>query len=110
MSPALRNSSRSMSGTTRMTAYENGLRDGATLDLDASALGLADPRPPRLEPRGEVAPVGVALGIRPGEARVAQPLVGDGIDDSNERLGPQPRREPRIGVRDGSGVRQEHVL
>src|SRR6187399_2754859 len=110
MSPAFTNSSRSMSGTTRTTAYSKGLRDGGTLHLAPRPLGLVHPDRPRLEPDAKVAPVRVTLVRRAAEASVAQPLVRNRLDDRVQRSSLEARREPSIGFVDRASVWEEDVI
>jgi hypothetical protein len=99
----LNRSPRSIRGTTRTTAYWNGLRDG-TVDLD-------EERARGTQPRGQI--VDVRASLRAGRAEpavVGQPGVGDQLDDRGQDVAVQARREPRVGLDERPGERAQDVL
>src|SRR5829696_9685491 len=95
--PALTHSPRSTRGTTRTIAYWNGLAGKARL------LGLGGEAARRLEPAAQV------LGVR-GAILRREPVRRDAVEHALENVGPEKRREPRVGLRDVPGAGQQDVV
>src|SRR5204862_8304042 len=96
--PALMHSPRSTRGTTRHSAYWNSSRGASGI------LGLLGERARRGQPLAQVRDVVVAARL------AAQPLLGDGAHHAAHERAVEARRQARVGLGDGAGVRQQHVL